>query len=91
MEPLGRRAAPWRLAYEQVVTEDEPHPPTELVIIAGRLRATSLSPAVPPTCPKHRSAAVNHGQPQSVRAPAELQDQPVRSGPRELPKLAVLQ
>jgi hypothetical protein len=30
------RAAPWRLAYEQVVTKDEPHPPAELVTIAGR-------------------------------------------------------
>jgi hypothetical protein len=70
---LGRcRAAPWRLAYEQVVTKDESHPPAELVTIAGRLRATSPSPAVPPTCPKHRSAAVSHGQPRSVRVPAEL-------------------
>jgi hypothetical protein len=73
VEPLGRRrAAPWRLAYEQVVTEDEPHPPAELVTIAGRLRATSLSPAVPPTCPEHRSVAVSHGQPRFMRAPAKL-------------------
>ena len=70
--PNRRRAAPWRLAYEQVVTEDEPHPLAELVTITGRLRATSPSPAVPPTCPKHRSAAVSHGQPRSVRVPAEL-------------------
>jgi Alpha/beta hydrolase family len=41
------RAAPWRLVYEQVLTKDEPHPPPELVTIAGRLRATSPSPAVP--------------------------------------------
>jgi hypothetical protein len=66
------RAAPWRLAYEQVVTEDEPHPPPELVTIAGRLRAMPPSPTVPPTCPKHRSAAVSPGQPRSVPVPAEL-------------------
>jgi hypothetical protein len=45
--------------------------------------------AVPPTCPNHRSAAVIHGQPRSMPMPAELWHRPVRSGPRELPKLAV--
>jgi hypothetical protein len=63
---------PWPLAYEQVVTEDEPHPPAELVTIARTLRATSPSPAVPPTCPKHRSAPVIHGQPRSMPMPAKL-------------------
>jgi hypothetical protein len=45
--------------------------------------------AVPPTCPKQPSAAVIQGQPRSVHVPAELWDQPVPSGPRVLPKLAV--
>jgi hypothetical protein len=62
---LGRcRAAPWRLAYEQVVTEDEPHPPAELVTIARTLRATSPSPAVPRralSTGRHRSSTDNHG------------------------------
>jgi len=33
---------------------------------------TSFSPAVPPTCPTHRSTAVMHGQSRSVRLPSEL-------------------
>jgi hypothetical protein len=52
-------------------------------------RACSVSPAVPWTCPKHRSTAVIHGQQGSVRVPSELQDRSVGSGWRELPKLAV--
>ena len=44
---------------------------------------------MPTTCPKRRSAAVIHGQQQSVIAPAELHQQPQAIGPRVLPKLAV--
>jgi hypothetical protein len=37
--------------------------------IAARPEPCSASPAVPRTCPKHRSTAVIHGQPRSVRVP----------------------
>jgi hypothetical protein len=47
------------------------------------------APTVPPTCPTHRFTAVIHGQPRCMAMPSELEDQPVRSGPRVLPKLAV--
>ena len=57
--------------------------------IAARPEPCSPSPAVPPTCPKHRSTAVIHGQPRSLPMPSELEDQPVQSDPRMLPKLAV--
>jgi hypothetical protein len=60
------------LPTRQVVGMDGPHPPAELATIADRLRATSSSPAVPSTCPKHRSPAIIHGQPRSVPIPAEL-------------------
>jgi hypothetical protein len=45
-----------------VVTPDRPHPLVKLVTIAARPEAGSSSPAVAPTCPKHRSAAVINGQ-----------------------------
>jgi hypothetical protein len=57
--------------------------------IAARPEPCSPSPAVPQTCPKHRSTVVIHGQQRSVGVPSELYDHPVRSWPRELPKLAV--
>jgi hypothetical protein len=63
---------PWALANEAVVAEDGPRPPVELAAVAGRLRATSSSLAVPPTCPKHRSAAVIHRQPRFTAMTAEL-------------------
>jgi hypothetical protein len=66
-----------------------PHPPAELVTTAARPEQGSSSPAVPPTCPKQRFAAVIHGQPRFMPMPAELYDHLVRSWPRELPKLAV--
>jgi hypothetical protein len=62
---------PSGLANEAATTEDEPHPPVELVTIATTPQPGSSSPAVPPPCPKHRSAAVIHGQPRSV--PCALQ------------------
>jgi hypothetical protein len=37
-------------------------------------RACSVSPAVPQTCPTHRSTAVIHGQQGSVRVSSELED-----------------
>jgi hypothetical protein len=46
-------------------------------------------PAVPSTCPKHRSAMVINGQQRSVTAPAELHQQPSAGSPTLLPKLAV--
>jgi hypothetical protein len=51
------------LPTRQAVTEEGPHPPVELVTVAGTgtPAPSSSSPAVPPTCPKHRSAAVIHG------------------------------
>jgi hypothetical protein len=60
------------LLRRQVVAEDGPHPPAELVTIAARLRAISSSPAVPPTCSKHRFPAVIHRQPRSLAMPSEL-------------------
>jgi hypothetical protein len=48
----------------QAVTEDEPHPAAELVTIAGRLRATSSSPAVPRralSIGRQRSSTDDHG------------------------------
>jgi hypothetical protein len=42
-----------------------------------------------PACPKHRFAAVIHGQPRFKPMPSELEDQPQRSSLRVLPKLAV--
>ena len=59
--------------------------------ICRRSARRSCLPAVPPTCPKLRSVAVIHGQPRSILMPSGLEDQPIGSGPRELPKLAVLQ
>ena len=61
-----------RLLARQVVTEDGPHPPAELIAIAATPAPASSSPAVPPACPKHRSAAVIQGQPRSVRVPSKL-------------------
>jgi hypothetical protein len=58
--------------------------------IAARPEPCSPSPAVPRTCPTHRSTAVIHGQQGSVHVPSELQDRSIRSGPRELPKLVVV-
>jgi hypothetical protein len=60
------------LPTRQAVTLDGPHHPLELMSITDGLRATSSSPAVPPTCPTHRSAAVIHGQPRFVPMPADL-------------------
>jgi hypothetical protein len=68
---------------------DRPHPPVELVTIAARPEPASSSSAVPPICPKHRSAAVINGQQRFVTAPLELHYQPSAGGPRKLPKLAV--
>jgi hypothetical protein len=68
---------------------ERPGPAAAAGAIAARLEAPSPSPAVPPTCPKHRSAAVIHGQPWSVPVPSTLKDQPLKSGRRVLPKLAV--
>jgi hypothetical protein len=62
----------WRSATRQAVTEDGPHRPAELVTIAATPAPGLSSPAVPPTCPKHRSTAVIHGQQGSVRVPSEL-------------------
>jgi hypothetical protein len=73
---------PTALANEAGGRRGRPHPSAELSTIAATLRVTSSSPAVPPTCPKLRSAAVIHGQPRSVLMPSELQDRPLRSGPR---------
>jgi len=87
---------PWHLTpptvslpTRHVAARDGPHPRVELATTTATPRAASSSPAVPPTCPNHRSAAVIHGQPRSIPMSAELEDQPVRSGPRELPELAV--
>ena len=48
------------LAHEPVVTEDGPHPPSQLEpsLLGG---ASSFLPAVPPTCHKQRSRAVSSG------------------------------
>ena len=43
----GRSGFPTR----QVVTEDAPHPPVELVTIAATLERGWSSPAVPSACP----------------------------------------
>jgi hypothetical protein len=64
-------------------------PSVQVVTIAEPPEPASSSPAVPPACPTHRFRAVIRGQPRSMPTPAELKDQPVRSGPRVLPKLAV--
>jgi hypothetical protein len=61
-----------RLANEARVVMVGPHPSVELVTIAGGLRATSCSPAVPWTCPKHRIPAVTHGHPRFVPMPCKL-------------------
>jgi hypothetical protein len=87
----ARHVALGDLPTRQVVALDWPHPPVELLSVASWLGATSSSSAVPPTCPMHRFAAVIHGQPRFIPMPFELEDRPVPSGPRELPKLAVLQ
>jgi hypothetical protein len=73
----------------QVITEDGPHPSVELVTMAPRPEPVSSSSAVPPTCPKHRSGAVSHGQQRSMPVTAELYQQPTAGGPIVLPKLAV--
>src|SRR4029453_13846652 len=86
--PPGGRRGPTALANEAGVTEDGP-PPAAEVVPRRQARACSGSPAVPWTCPKHRSTAVIHGQQGSVRVPSELWDRSIGSGWRELPKLAV--
>jgi hypothetical protein len=73
-EPLTRTAAAGLppLPTREVVTGDGPRPRVKLVTIADRLQAPSSSPAMPPTCPKHRFTAVTHGQQRSVPTPADL-------------------
>jgi hypothetical protein len=59
------RAAPWRLAYKQVLTKGEPHPPAELVTITGRLRVTrSRRPCLRRALSigRQRSSTDNHGR-----------------------------
>jgi hypothetical protein len=55
----------------QAVTRDGSHH-RELVTVAATCEPYLSSPAVPPTCPTHRCAAVIHGQQWSVRVLAEL-------------------
>jgi hypothetical protein len=50
-----------RSPTRQVVTGDEPYPTRELEAIAARSKPWLSSPAVPPTCPKHRSTTVANG------------------------------
>ena len=59
------RASSTSLPMRQVVIVEGPHPPAEVVTDAATLEPASSAPAVPPTCPKYRSAAVIHGQPRS--------------------------
>jgi hypothetical protein len=68
------RAPSGRVPTRLVVTKDGPHPSPELATIAGRLRATLCSPAVPSPCPSpgrtgaanHQGPAVSNGQPQTT-------------------------
>ena len=61
-----------------------------VVVEVAMARDHPASPRRCETTSKHRSAAVIHGQPRSVPMPFELEDQPVRSGPKKLPKLVAL-
>ena len=57
---LPRR--PSGLPTMQVVALDGPHPPAELVTVAATLERGWSSPAVPSTCPSHRSLTDNSGR-----------------------------
>ena len=87
---LVRARSPWWLPAWSSERSDHPGSSS-----GGRVDQSSIragSPMV--SCGwggsiKQRFPAVTHGQPRSVRVPSELKDQPIRSGPRVLPKLAV--
>jgi hypothetical protein len=65
--------------------ENGPHPPAELVIVAATLQLALPSPGHAPASPKHRSAAVMHGQPRFIPMPRRPVASAVRSGGRVLP------
>src|SRR5512132_582710 len=73
---------PAALANSTGGTAVRPHPPVELVTIPDRLRGTSSLPAVPSTCPTHRSPS---GLPRSTADshPARRAAPAAESGPRE--------
>jgi hypothetical protein len=72
-----------------VVFGGEPAPWGQLVPSPRGSEPALYEPAVPPTCPQHRSTAVMHGQPRSVPVPSKLQDQPFKCSRTVLPKLAM--
>jgi hypothetical protein len=55
----------------------------------GGLEAALSSPAVPPTCPRQRSATVAHGQQRSLTEVPDLRHRRKVGSPTLLPKLAV--
>jgi hypothetical protein len=48
---MSWRASYGRLPMRQVVTEDGPHPPVQVVTIAATAEPGSSSPVVPSACP----------------------------------------
>jgi hypothetical protein len=54
------------ISREAVVTEVGPHPCAVLGSRRRKVRASSFSPGVPPTCHKQRSLAVSSGQSRSL-------------------------
>jgi hypothetical protein len=72
MACIGDHAPIRGMATSRAVTDKGPRPPVERAKVATGLEQGHPRRPVPQRCPKHRSAAVIHGQPRSVPMPAGL-------------------
>jgi hypothetical protein len=79
-----------RIDYRRRSPGDQDDSGAHVRKVAGQSSDEISAPAVPPTCPKQRSATVAGGQQRSVAGVTELRQRPLASSPTVLPKLAVL-